>query len=128
MVFAFSVIWFRVILPGEKLQAILNGSERSGTAHTHGLLLLCGSDDRVLGPGRLVDVVDPGIDAPAVLTLCNGIGDIAPVVFAPVGQGELRKHIRVGLLSPENGVLGIGLLSQKTSSRSRSSERIGVIT
>ena len=69
----------------EKLQGILNGFEGLRTAHTHGLLFLFGGDDGILGPGSLMGIIDPGIDAPAVLYLCNGIGNIAPVVLSLVG-------------------------------------------
>ena len=73
------------ILIREELEGILDGFEGLRTAHTHGLLLFRCGDDRVLRPGSLVGVIDPGIDAPAVLYLCNSIGNIAPVVLSLVG-------------------------------------------
>ena len=73
------------ILIREELEGILDGFEGAGIPDTHGLLLLFGGDDGILGPGGLMGVVDPGIDAPAVLYLCNAIGNIAPVVLSLVG-------------------------------------------
>ena len=72
-------------LTREELEGILDGFEGVGIPDTHGLLLLFGGDDGVLGPGSLMGIIDPGIDAPAVLYLCNGIGNIAPVVLTLVG-------------------------------------------
>ena len=108
----------RFIRSREKLQGILNGFEGAGIPDAHGLLLFLGGDDGIPGPGGLVGVVDPGVNAAAVLDLCDGIGNIAPVVLAPVGQGEFCKHIRGGLLSPEDRVLGIGFVSDGMEGRS----------
>ena len=72
------------ILTREELEGILDGFEGVGITDSHGLLFFFGGDDGILGPGGLVGLVDPSIDAPAVLYLCNGIGNIAPVVLSLV--------------------------------------------
>ena len=123
-----SVMSDRFIRPREKLQGILKGFEGVGIPDAHGLLLFLGGDDGIPGPGGLVGVIDPGIDAPAVLDLFDGIGNIAPVVLAPVGQGEFRKYIRGGLLSPEDRVLGLGFVSEGMEGRSIAFTIMGILS
>ena len=74
-----------IISSREKLKGILHSFESPGITNTYGLLFLFGGDDGILGPGSLMGIIDPGIDAPAVLYLCNGIGNIASVVLSLAG-------------------------------------------
>lgn len=84
---------FKDLGVGIKLQGVLNRQKCSGVVPAVGHPFLLGCHNRVLQTARLMGVVDPGVNDPAVAHFPNGIGYIAAVVFTPVGHGEGGEHI-----------------------------------